>query len=182
MKRAVLSCLVIAALAGAGCNADHITDPAPTAGTAGTAGIAGTARLLATGTDLIECPNATPTTTSALVTPLGGLVSLGGMSISVPAGAVLAPTTISITTPASQYMEVDISVPGLEHFVFELPVVVTISYARCNRADILRSPLTAWYIDSETKEPLEPMFGVDNKLARTVTFTTPHLSGYALAN
>jgi hypothetical protein len=39
-----------------------------------------------------------------------------------------------------------------------------------------------WYIDSDTKAMLEPMGGVDNKLLKTITFTTGHLSGYAVAN
>jgi hypothetical protein len=173
MKRAILSWSVIAALAGAGCAVDNTTEPVPSAAAASARSLGGT---------LIQCPNAIPSSTTALVSPLGGVVSLGGTSISVPAGAVLVPTLISVTTPASQYMEVDISVPGIEHFLFELPVTVTVSYARCTRSDIDKTPLSAWYIDSETKALLESMGGVDDKVARTVTFTTPHLSGYALAN
>jgi hypothetical protein len=175
MKRAVLSWSIVAALAGAGCNAASITDAAPTASAAATGS------LLAGG-NLIECPTSVTSTATALVTPLGGIVSVGGTSISVPVGAVLLPTTIQVTVPASNYMEVDISVPGVEHFVFQQPVSVTVSYARCTRADIDKSPLTAWYIDGTTKALLEAMGGVDDKVARTVTFTTPHLSGYALAN
>ena len=89
---------------------------------------------------------------------------------------------MTVTVPASKYMEVEISVAGSEHFTFELPVVVTLSYDRCTRsaADLL--PMTAWYIDSETKDLLAPMGGMDDKVARTVTFTTGHLSGYAIAN
>lgn len=174
MKRAVLSWSIVAALAGAGCYADHVTEPAP--GAAAVNSISGTRG------NLIVCPNAVPTSSTALVSPLGGVVSVGGTSISIPAGAVLVPTLIQVTTPASKYMEVDISVPGVEHFLFELPVTVTVSYARCTRTDIDRTPLSAWYIDSETKDLLEAMGGIDDKVARTVTFTTPHLSGYALAN
>ena len=87
-----------------------------------------------------------------------------------------------MTVPASRYLEVDISVAGHEHFIFELPVVVTMSYARCNRSNIDFRPLSAWYIDSATKEPLEQMPSIDNKLLKTLTFTTGHLSGYAVAN
>jgi hypothetical protein len=173
MKRTVLSWSIVVALTGAACHSDQVTNPAPATAAA---------RALATGANLIECPSSVTTTTSAVVTPLGGLVSLGGTSISVPAGAVLVPTLIEVTLPASRYMEVDISVPGVEHFVFELPVTITVEYSRCTRSDIALSPLTAWYIDSETKALLEAMGGVDDKVARTVTFTTPHLSGYALAN
>jgi hypothetical protein len=133
--------------------------------------------------NLIECPGSQSTTASGIVTPLlGGVVSVGGVVVTVPAGAVLAPTTIEVTVPASKYLEVDVSVPGFEHFQFEAPIAISMSYARCNRADILRAPLSAWYIDSSTKEPLQQMISVDNKLLRRVTFTTIHFSGYALAN
>lgn len=132
--------------------------------------------------NLIECPVNGASSNTATIGPLGGLVSVGGTSISVPAGALLSPVSITVTVPESNLMEIDISVSGTQHFVFEQPVVVTLSYSRCNRNDIDATPLSAWYIDSGTKAPLEPMGGVDNKLLRTVTFVTPHLSGYAIAN
>lgn len=131
---------------------------------------------------LVQCPVNQTSTTSALVGPLGGIVDLGGTKVEIPAGALLSPVTVTVTEPASQYMEITVSVEGSEHFVFELPVTVTLSYARCSRSNINLVPLTAWYIDSETHELLEPMIGVDNKLTRTITFATPHFSGYAVAN
>ena len=131
---------------------------------------------------LVQCPVNTTSTTSAVVGPLGGIVNLGATSVQIPAGALLSPVTINVTEPASQFMEIDVSVEGVQHFVFELPIVVTISYARCGRSDLDLQPLSVWYIDSNTHELLEPMGGIDNKLARTITFTTPHFSGYAVAN
>lgn len=172
MRRFVLSTLA-AAVAAAACAGPGITD-APMSR-------ASDAALLGSAT-LVECPASTTSSASALITPLGGVVTAGGTTISVPAGAVLLPTTITVTVPASNYMEVDISVPGVEHFVFQQPVTVTLSYARCTRNDIDKAPLTAWHIDGNTKALLEAMGGVDDKLARTVTFPTGHLSGYALAN
>lgn len=141
----------------------------------------GSAARLA-GASLVQCPSNTTTSATAVVGPLGGLVNVGGTSIEIPAGALLSPATVTVTVPASNYMEVDISVEGVEHFVFEQPVVVTLNYERCNRSDIDAQPLSVWYIDSESKQLLEPMGGVDNKLLRTITFTTGHLSGYAVAN
>jgi hypothetical protein len=38
-----------------------------------------------------------------------------------------------------------------------------------------------WHIDPLTKTFLEDMGGVDDKVARTVTFSTDHFSGYAIA-
>ena len=132
--------------------------------------------------NLVECPTAESATATGLVTPLGGTVSVGGMSILIPAGALLNDAVVTVTIPASRYLEVDISVEGSEHFVFQQPVTVTMSYARCSRANLGWTPLSAWYIDSATKAPLEQMPSVDNKLTQSVTFTTGHLSGYAIAN
>jgi len=141
-----------------------------------------TGRLLGLGDNLVECPSSDAATSSAIVTPLGGVVSAGGTTISIPAGALLSAATVTVTVPASNLMEVDISVEGTQHFIFESPVTVTLSYARCARGNLDKAPLTVWHIDSETKALLEPMGGIDDKLLRTVTFITGHLSGYAVAN
>lgn len=79
-------------------------------------------------------------------------------------------------------MEVDITADGSAHFSFRSPVTVSVSYARCTRSDIDKAPLTVWYIDAATKALLQNMGGTDDKVARTVTFITDHLSGYAVAN
>ena len=131
---------------------------------------------------LVKCPTNDTESATAVVSPLGGVVTAGGTSISIPAGALLEDATVTVTVPASIYMEVDISVAGVDHYLFEAPVTVTLSYARCGRSNLLHDPNTAWYIDSDTKELLELMPGIDNPLTQTVTFTTGHLSGYALAN
>lgn len=165
--------LSIALGAAAGCGADAINGIAENRAIRQLAGIGGT---------LIECPTSDAVSATATVTPLGGVVSAGGTAISIPAGALLSAATVTVTLPASRYMEVDISVEGADHFVFELPVAVTLSYARCSQPDLDQSPLTVWYIDGATKSLLAPMGGVDDQLARTVTFTTGHLSGYAVAN
>jgi hypothetical protein len=133
------------------------------------------------GPSLIQCPSNQTSSATGLVTPLGGIVSLDGHSIRIPGAGLLDPTEITITEPASQYMEIGIQAGDTEHFVFERHVLVTISYARCNRGDIDRQPLQVWYIDPVTYELLENMNGVDNKLLRTVSFWTTHLSGYAIA-
>jgi hypothetical protein len=94
----------------------------------------------------------------------------------------LSAATVTVTVPSSNYVEIDVTVDGAEHFVFAQPVVITMSYARCSRNNIDLTPLTAWHFDQQTGELLEAMPSVDNKLLRTVTFTTGHLSGYILAN
>ena len=130
---------------------------------------------------LLECPTNQTQSATAVIGVLGGTVSVAGSRIILPPGAVLEPTTITLTVPASTYMEIDITANNAEHFDFLVPATVTISYARCNRSNINLTPLSAWYIDSVLKTLLQNMLGFDNKLLRTVTFTTDHLSGYSIA-
>lgn len=132
---------------------------------------------------LVECPtDITETTTAVLIGGAVGEVTLGGHRISVPADALpLGVWVVTLTAPASQYVEIEASVNGLPAFTFLTPVEVVIDYSRCSRSNIDKEPLRVWYIDSATKQFLEDMGGVDDKDARTVKFSTNHFSGYALA-
>lgn len=136
----------------------------------------------ANGTNLLECPVDTSATTSALIGALGGTVSLGGSSVTIPAGALLGNEVVELTIPAGHYMEVDLSVNGGQSIIFQLPVTATIDYSRCGRSSDTLKPLTVWHIDEHTKALLENMGGVDDKLLQQITFTTGHFSGYAVAN
>ena len=138
--------------------------------------------LLLSGPKLVVCPTSESRTVTGLIDPLlGGTLSLGATSIEIGAGAVTTPTLLTVTIPASKYVEVEITALGVEHFLFEREVAITIDYARCTRSDIDAAPLSAWYIEGLTDTPLENMGGVDDKQRRTVRFTTDHLSSYALA-
>lgn len=109
----------------------------------------------------------------------GATLSGGGVAVTVPAGAVLEPTKFRIRIPSSPYAEVEIHANGQEHYQFLLPVVITIDYSRCATTS---GDLTAWQIDPTTKVLLENMGGVNDVLNQRVTFSTTHLSGYAIAN
>ncbi|MGQ0714289.1 MAG: hypothetical protein ACT4PJ_11205 [Gemmatimonadaceae bacterium] len=140
-------------------------------------------QLSLTSRGLVICPTNESQTTFALVGGLGGTISLGGTQITFPQGALpsLGLSLVRLSIPASQFVEIDVSVNGLVHFAFGAPVRVVIYYGRCSRSDIDRSPLTAWYINPVTKAFIADMSGVDDKAARTVTFETDHFSGYAIA-
>lgn len=173
--RPIRRVLVFAALAVLGaCGDQRPTEPIKPAAADG---------LFSSGPKLVECHTDETLTASEPIGLLGGTISIGGTSVLFPAGAVLGTTDFTLTIPASRYVEVEITANGHEHFPFEpgKPAVVTIDYSRCNRADVLIKPLSVWYIDSETKELKENLGGIDNKLTRSITFTTPHLSGYAIA-
>jgi hypothetical protein len=171
-RRFALSLACILGLAVAACEP---TDPV------GAPGAAAPSLTAISGPRLIQCPSNETTSTSGFITPLGGTLSLDGHSLEIPAGGLLHATDFTITEPASSYMEIEIDAGGAERFLFEAPVLVTISYARCSRGNIDRTPLEVWNIDPVTHELLENMGGVDDKLLRTVSFWTTHLSGYAIA-
>jgi hypothetical protein len=169
--------LAIAALCASSACADrHPTEPDPAA----------TGSLLgwpsSSSPTLVECPTNETTSKTSLIGIAGGIISIGGTSVLFPAGALPGLTTVTLTIPASKYVEIDVETDGATTFpILDKQPIITIDYWRCNRLDVLLKPLTAWYIDSETKALLEKMTTVDNKLTRSVTFTTDHFSGYAIA-
>lgn len=130
---------------------------------------------------LLSCPASQTQSTSALIDISGGTLSLGGTSVTIPLNALLGPTTVELSIPAGQYMEVDLTVNGGQHITFLQPVVVTIDYSRCNRLQTLLAPLSVWNIDTDTKALLQNMGGIDDKLTQSITFLTPHFSGFAIA-
>ena len=130
---------------------------------------------------LIECPTNQASAASGLIGVLGGTIAAAGSSISLPAGAVLTATLIDLTVPASTYMEIDIKANGLLTFLFLKTVTVTIDYSRCPTSVTQGKTLSVWLIDTQTKALLLNMSGVDDPVQRRMTFTTDHLSGYAIA-
>jgi len=100
--------------------------------------------------------------------------------VTIPLGVLSAGSEVELSIPAGQYMEVDLSVNG-GSFIFPQPVVVTIDYSRCNRFATLFRLRSVWNIDENTKALLQNMGGIDNKLAQSITFTTLHFSGFAIA-
>lgn len=129
----------------------------------------------------VECPVNVTRSVTGTIGSLGGSLSLDGTVFLVPEGALLEETTFRLALPASRYMEVSITAEGYDRFDFAVPAVVTVDYGRCTRANILRAPLSVWWVDTHTKAPLENMGGIDDKLLKTITFTTEHLSTYVVA-
>lgn len=130
----------------------------------------------------LPCPGSETYTDTEIIGSLGGTVSAGGSSITLPMGAVLSPTEITLTVPPAEYMEIDIKANDQDHFTFALPVTVVIGYGRCTDPAFEEEPLVAWHWDSLLGILLEPFPSVDDKTARTVTFETGHLSGFLIAN
>jgi hypothetical protein len=130
---------------------------------------------------LISCPAPATETGGGSIGPLGGVLAVRGVRVIVPANAVLAPTSFTVTVPESEYLEIDVKAGDADHFVFERPVLVAIDYGRCGLPQF-HSALTAWNIDSDTKALLEEMPSVDSQLTHSIIFSTVHFSGYAVAD
>lgn len=132
--------------------------------------------------ELLVCPTEDPVSARAIIGPEGGSVGVRGSSISIPAGAVAEPTRFEVVVPASRYMKVEFSAVGQSHFEFQLPATITINYARCtNSSTPTEEALTGAYLADDTDQVLELMGGTVDKTGHKLSFSTSHLSGYAVA-
>jgi hypothetical protein len=156
--------------------ASNLTNPGTQQGNGAGSGNQGSSPV-----KLLACPTNQAQMTSSSIGLAGGVLSLAGTSVTIPLGALSAVTTVELSIPAGPYMEADLTVNGGQHITFLQPVVVTVDYSRCNRNDTQFRTLTVWNIDPATKALLEDMGGVDNKVTQSITFLTPHFSGFAVA-
>jgi hypothetical protein len=163
LRRRVVALLALAALGTVSCDTPPTPPPDPS-----------TARL-------VVCPTTQTLQTQSLVGTGGGLVSLAGTVVAIPNAALSLPTLITLTIPASQYMVVDIKANDLASFLFNREIAVQIDYSRCTDPALATRPVSVWFLDPQTGKPDQFMGGVDDKAKRTVTFTTNHLSAYAIA-
>ena len=130
----------------------------------------------------ISCPTLETRSASAVIGPDGGTVELDGHSVTLPSGAVRQPTTITITAPASRYLEVDLRANDLDHFEFDQPVTVALSYEHCARVDLPVEGLSAWHVDESSGSFLERMPTEVDQEKRVFNFVTPHFSFYVIAD
>jgi len=130
----------------------------------------------------LDCPITQENAVRTEIRPEGGMVSVAGHSVYFPPGAVHEPVQVKLTVPVSKGVEVDIEVNGQAHYELARPVLATLSYGRCGPAALGSREITVWYIDGETRQPIERMASLDDRASRTITFLTNHFSGYALAD
>lgn len=141
-----------------------------------------TADLVSGTPQILACPSLTADSTVGTVGPGGGTVAVGMTRIDIPAGAVQQATDFAVVVPASTLMEVEIHAVGQTTFLFARPVIITIDYSRCaSDAVPAGASLQGVHIDLATGTVLDTMGGLVDTGARTVSFLTGHLSGYAVA-
>lgn len=144
----------------------------------------GTRGLLSDSTSqFLACPSALPAVSATgTIGALGGVLTAGPLRLEVPAGAVTLPTLFELVVPPSPYMEVQLHAVGVERFVFEQPVTVTLDYSRCPSATgPAGAPLKVVHVAPLTRAVLEDMGGEVNPGTRTIRFSTGHFSSYVVA-
>jgi hypothetical protein len=129
----------------------------------------------------LSCPSTQSFSATKVIGPRGGILAVDGSALAIPPGAVATPTRFTLTVPASDIMQIDAHAEGVDHYVFQRPVIITIDYSRCARSVDQLPSFSAWYIDTATRSPLSWMGGVDDRLSHRLFFATGHLSGYAVS-
>ncbi len=133
-RRAHYLVAAVVAVSGAGlvaCVADREPLAPQSTGGSATSSPTGVAQRGRLGNPLsfFVCHGNTPDSGSAVIGPLGGRVQFGPHELDVPPLALLAPTTITAHTLASDTIAVQLEPQGT-HFL--VPATLQLSYAQCN--------------------------------------------------
>lgn len=127
-------------------------------------------------------------TVSGLIGVDGGSISLAGHQLTVPAGAVDAPTVFTMTLPSSGYVEVDlkaVQVTALGETVvekFAQPVTLTLTYAWASNVTD-PSALRILYMTDGTHDGGHELVADQSvdETGKTVSARLDHFSAYCMA-
>jgi hypothetical protein len=124
-----------------------------------------------------------------LITVSGGVVSVAGITVDVPAGAVTVPTLFTVVALPTAVIDADLTalVPQLFGRVlnigelgFRKPVTITMSYARATNV-VDPSKLVIVYYNYEQNK-LEALPSTVDTVRKTVSAQTDHFSKYGMAS
>jgi len=127
-------------------------------------------------TGLLACTPMPTATATQTVGSAGGVVKIGPHTLTIPAGALGGPVTITATAPSDKVNRIQFQPEGL---VFQRSAALTMSYANCNLLGKLL-PKRIAYTDAAL-DILAYLLSVDNLLANRVTGQLNHFSNYAIA-
>src|SRR5437870_4927562 len=125
---------------------------------------------------LLACTPMPTTTATQTVGSAGGAIKIGPHTLSIPAGALGAPVTITATAPSGDVNRIQFQPEGL---VFQRSAALTMSYANCNLLGKLL-PKRIVYTD-DALNILSYLLSLDNLFAKAVTGKLSHFSNYAIA-
>ena len=180
-KAATGAVLAAGALALAACSDASTSPGAISAPEAQASAARASVSTTSSASSYLSCPSKQTFTASKVIGPRGGIVAVNGSALAIPPGAVPTPTRFTFTVPASDIMQIEAHAEGVEHYIFQRPVIITIDYSRCASSVDQLGSFSAWYIDTPTRNALSWMGGVDDRLSHRLFFATGHLSGYAVS-
>ncbi|HXF94970.1 MAG TPA: hypothetical protein VNI61_02590 [Gemmatimonadales bacterium] len=168
--------LLPALLGGALASGWSCRDPAPTGPAA--PGLLPRADLIppALPSGLLVCAPLPADSVTQTVGPEGGTIRVGPHALSVPAGALAAPVSITAVAPSDSARQVRFQPEGL---VFAQPATLALSYADCELLGLTVAKRIAWTTD--LLQILEYLDSVDDPSAQVVTGRLEHFSTYAVA-
>src|SRR3989441_11306575 len=128
-------------------------------------------------TGLLKCSNLPYASSTKTIGPLGGSISAGPHTLVIPPGALLNPTSITMTAPTGLGVNaVKFQPQGLR---FTAPAVLTMSYANCSLLGILLPKRIAYTDDN--LNIISYLLSLDNILSKRVTGKVNHFSDYVVA-
>lgn len=165
----VALCAGVLVLAAA-CGDRTLTNPAP----APNASLIGD---LGSATGLLKCSQLAADTETATIGGGGGTLKIGPHTLTIPAGALNAPVTITgAIVQGGGVNAVHFEPEGLQ---FDKTAYLTMSYANCSLLGSLLPKRIAYTTDALTI--VEYLLSVDNLWARKVTGQLHHFSDYAVS-
>jgi hypothetical protein len=123
---------------------------------------------------LLTCSPQPYAQTTAVVGPSGGTIVVGAHKLTIPAGALSSPVTITAEQMRGTVNSVRLQPAGLR---FAKPATLTLSYSNCLLPPLSRRVV---YTDEQLRI-LELIPSLDLRLSRSVNGSILHFSRYAVA-
>jgi hypothetical protein len=172
--------VLAAALGSSSCSSDQDAPtglgetPAPSALLGSGGGLLGTG----IGAGLLACDPLPYASAARTIGSEGGTIAVGPHTLSVPAGALTAPTLIMAEAPVGTVNSVRLLPEGLR-FAAGKPARLTLSYANCPITGRLLPKRIAYTTD--LLEILSYVLSLDDLLHARITGSLEHFSRYAVA-
>ncbi len=132
--------------------------------------------LPVTNVGLLTCTPLPYDSVTQTIGPEGGVIAVGGHTLTVPPDALDTAVTITAVAPSDTVRSVRFQPEGLQ---FQEPASLTMSYAQCNLLGSLAPKRIAYTTDAF--QILEYLTSFDDLWAQTVTGQLHHFSEYAIA-
>lgn len=127
-------------------------------------------------TGLLKCSALPFAQSVATIGPGGGSISADANTLTIPTGALSAPTVITMTVPTGRGVNaVEFAPAGLQ---FSRPATLSMGYSNCNLLGTLAPKRIAYTTDN--LEILYFILSLDNVFAKRVTGQINHFSDYVV--